>query len=103
MSDHADADPRITRIVEVLRDMDRTQQETDEDGGREVAWYYYRDQVEDALGLERGTLDTGERLSLDDVFASVRGQVEEQGGTWPLKAPPGLGPASADPDPEADR
>ena len=88
----SDAAPRITRLVEVLRDMARTQQETDEDGGREVAWYYYRDQIEDVLGVERGALDTGERMSLDDIFASVRGQVEEQGGTWPLKAPPGLGP-----------
>jgi hypothetical protein len=86
-------DQQIGRLVELLQDMDRTQQETDEGGGREVAWYYYRDQIEDALGVERGTLDTGERLSLDDVFASVRGKVEAQGGTWPLKAPTGLGPA----------
>lgn len=89
---------QIARLVELLRDMDCTQQQTDEDGGREVAWYYYRDQIEDALGLERGGLDTGERLSLDDIFASVRGQVEEQGGTWPLKVPPGLsaGPVRQD-------
>lgn len=83
---------RIARLVEVLQDMDRTQQQTDEDGGREIAWYYYRHTVEDALGLERGTLDTGERESMDDIFASVRARVEAEGGTWPLKPPPGLGP-----------
>lgn len=87
---------RIARLVEVLQDMDRTQQQTDEDGGREVAWYYYRDQIEDALGITRGTLDTGERLSLDDIFTSVRAEVEAEGGTWPLKAPPGLGPVRPD-------
>lgn len=81
---------RITRLTEVLREMDSTQQEADENGDREVAWYYYRDQVEDAMGLDRGALDTGDRVSLDDVFASVREQVEAQGGTWPPKAPPGL-------------
>jgi hypothetical protein len=90
---------RIARLVELLQDMDRTQQQTDEDGGREVAWYYYRDQIEDALSLERGTLDTGERLTLDDVFASVRERVESQGGSWPLKAPPGLGLARPDEEP----
>jgi len=31
-----------------------------------------------------------ERMSLDDVFASMRERVEAQGGTWPPKAPPGL-------------
>jgi hypothetical protein len=89
-------DQRIAHLVELLQNMDRTQQETDEDGGREVAWYYYRDRIEDALGVERGTLDTGEQLSLDDVFASVRSRVEAEGGSWPLKAPPGLGPVSGE-------
>lgn len=79
--------------------MDRTQRQTDEDGGREVAWYYFRDAIEDALGLERGALDTGERRSLDDVFASVRAQVESDGGTWPLKPPPGLDPVRPDEEP----
>jgi hypothetical protein len=92
----SEPEQQIARLVELLQDMDRTQQETDEDGGREVAWYYYRDQVEDALGVERGTLDTGEQLSLDDVFDSVRSRVEAEGGSWPLKAPPGLGPVRPD-------
>lgn len=48
----------INRVVEVLREMDRTQARTDRLGGREVAWHYYRDDVEDALGLERGALYT---------------------------------------------
>lgn len=81
---------RSERLAKLLRDMDETQRETDEDGGREVAWYYYRDQIEDALGLGRGALDTGERQSLADILASVREQVEEQGGTWPPKPPPGF-------------
>jgi hypothetical protein len=50
------ADP-MTKVIAALREMDSTQQETDEYGGAEVAWYYYRDQVEDALGLDRGALD----------------------------------------------
>ena len=79
-------------LIKLLRDMDRTQRETDEDGGREVAWYYYRDGIEDALGLDRGALETGARMSVDDITASVREQVEAQGGTWPLKPPPGFGP-----------
>lgn len=45
-------------LIKVLREMDRAQTTTDEDGGREVAWYYYRGAVEDAMGLERGALDT---------------------------------------------
>jgi hypothetical protein len=46
----------LEKVVSLLRDMDRQQTETDEEGGREVAWYYSRNDVEDALGLERGTL-----------------------------------------------
>lgn len=45
-------------LVGVLRGMDRQQKRTDEGGGREIAWYYYRADVEDALGLPRGHLDT---------------------------------------------
>lgn len=46
--------------VEALRDLDAQQKETDYDGAAEVAWYYSRGAVEDALGLERGALDTGD-------------------------------------------
>lgn len=31
-----------------------------------------------------------ERRSMADIMASVREQVEAQGGTWPLKPPPGF-------------
>lgn len=100
MSDAAPTpEERITRLVQLLQDMDRTQRQTDEDGGREVAWYYFRDAIEDALGLERGTLNTGVSRSLEDIFASVRDRVESEGGTWPLKPPPGLGPVRPDEEP----
>lgn len=92
LADEAEQATQRGELVELLRGMDRTQRETDEDGGREVAWYYYRDQIEDALSVDRGTLDTGERQSLADIMASVREQAEAQGGTWPLKPPPGFGP-----------
>jgi len=95
----SELEQQIARLIELLQGMDRTQQQTDEDGGREVAWYYYRDRIEDTLGVERGTLDTGERLSLDDVFDSVRSRVEAEGGSWPLEAPPGLGPVRPDEEP----
>lgn len=52
-----------TRLVELLRNMDRTQRETDEDGGRKFAWYYCREEIEDALGLGRGGLDTTEETT----------------------------------------
>jgi hypothetical protein len=45
------------RLVNLLSQMDLEQQQVDESGGREVVWYYFRDQVEDVLGLTRGTLD----------------------------------------------
>lgn len=53
-----DVDQITDQLVRLLRDMDRQQQQTDAEGGREVAWYYWRDSVEDALGVPRGTLDT---------------------------------------------
>lgn len=45
-------------LVHLLRRMDAAQQSSDEDGGREVSWYYFRDDVEDCLGLDRGDLDS---------------------------------------------
>lgn len=48
-----------TSLISLLRALDETQRETDEEGGAEVAWYYFRDKVEDVLGLDRGALDTG--------------------------------------------
>lgn len=50
----------VERLVTLMRELDAEQQKTDWFGGREVAWYYWRDDIEDALGLEPGALDTGE-------------------------------------------
>jgi hypothetical protein len=47
---------KIESVVRILRDMDHTQNATEWAGGPEIAWYYMRDRVEDALGLERGAL-----------------------------------------------
>lgn len=48
----------MSEIIKLLRAMDETQQETDESGGAEVAWYYYREEFEKLLGLVPGALDT---------------------------------------------
>lgn len=48
----------IPQLIEHLRALDKQQYETDEMDGAEIAWYYYRDGIEDILGLQRGTLDT---------------------------------------------
>lgn len=49
----------LPALIRLLQEMDHQQTVTDELGQREIAWYYWRDGVEDALGIERGTLDTG--------------------------------------------
>lgn len=46
----------IIQLVVLLRAMDTAQNEITESGGSEVAWYGYRDLLEDALGLVRGAL-----------------------------------------------
>lgn len=48
----------ILELTTALRDMDRQQQLTDHDGGREIAWYYWREQIETILGLPPGALDS---------------------------------------------
>jgi len=50
--------PQQDELIRLLREMDSVQQETDEEGGTEVAWYYYRDEIETALGLPPGSLNT---------------------------------------------
>ena len=47
-----------SELIEALIEMDRIQNETDEDGEREIAWYYWRDDIEDILQIPRGTLNT---------------------------------------------
>jgi hypothetical protein len=49
------------RLTELLRELDSTQRKTDEEGGAEIAWYYYRDKIEDVMGFPRGFLDTEPR------------------------------------------
>lgn len=48
---------QATRLVWLLRQMDLQQNVTDLAGQREVAWYYWRDQVEEFLGLDPGALN----------------------------------------------
>ena len=45
-------------LVQLLLEMDRQQHETDDIGGSEIAWYYYRQDVEQVLGLPPGALDS---------------------------------------------
>jgi hypothetical protein len=44
--------------VALLRELDARQACTDESGEPEVAWWCYRNEVEDVLGLDRGDLDS---------------------------------------------
>lgn len=48
---------QFRELVEALREMDRLQQYTDSYGGREIAWYYARDDIEDILRIPRNSLD----------------------------------------------
>jgi hypothetical protein len=43
-------------LITLLREMDGVQQETDGDGGAEVAWYYYRARVATLLGVPESDL-----------------------------------------------
>lgn len=45
-------------LTVLLLGMDEEQNNSDAAGAREVAWYYWRPKIEDALELPRGTLDT---------------------------------------------
>lgn len=49
-------------LREMLRQMDADQQRTDEGGEREIAWYHYRDDIEDIMGLTRGSLDSSQEV-----------------------------------------
>lgn len=78
-----DAVKRYEReIVAVLREVDDAQQETDEEGGAEVAWYYYRDRIEDAMDLPRGVLNTragaASTEGIDTIVASLRTARQER-------------------------
>lgn len=43
-------------VIRLLQEMNAQQEKTDRLGYREVAWYYWRDEVEVALGCEPGTI-----------------------------------------------
>jgi hypothetical protein len=77
------------QVICLLRDMDETQRRTDHGGGAEIAWYYQRDALEDALELSRGSLDAGHFTTGDQVMDYVESLAEEFGLDWPLTAPPG--------------
>lgn len=51
-------DERINQLTVLLYSMDKQQRITDDAGQREIAWYHYRDQIEDVMGLKRGTLNS---------------------------------------------
>ncbi len=42
------------RVYEAIRHLDHIQDHTDQEGGRESAWLYNREEVEDLLGLPNG-------------------------------------------------
>lgn len=48
----------LNTLIDLLTAMDRTQAKTDDAGEREIAWYWFRNDIEDALGLPRGALNT---------------------------------------------
>lgn len=41
----------LDKVVRLLTEMNAQQEKTDELGDREVAWYYWRGKVAEALGL----------------------------------------------------
>lgn len=48
---------QVLALVKELRRMDHQQQTTDEFGGAELAWYYWRGDIERLLGLDPGALN----------------------------------------------
>jgi len=42
----------VDEVIRLLRQMYAVQYRTDEEGGREVAAWYYQDQLEEALGAQ---------------------------------------------------
>jgi hypothetical protein len=68
------------RLTELLRELDSTQRRTDEEGGAEIAWYYYRDKIEDVMGFPRGFLDTEPRPPSETVV-DVLERAANRGGT----------------------
>jgi hypothetical protein len=61
---------RVAQVAEVLLRMDAEQQRIDDEGDAELAWYYYREEVEDALGLPSGALDSADSMSWEPLLDS---------------------------------
>lgn len=48
----------VRKLIQVLQEMDHQQRMTDDEGGRENAWFYWMGDVEEALGVPMGSLET---------------------------------------------
>ncbi len=48
---------QIRKLIELLQEMNAQTIKGDEEGDAETVWYYYRDAVEDAMNLDRGSLN----------------------------------------------
>lgn len=60
-------DERINQLTILLYSMDRQQRDTCDAGQSEIAWYYYRDEIEDVMGLPRGSLDSARQEREGDM------------------------------------
>jgi hypothetical protein len=55
------ADTVMDEVIRLLREMYAVQYRTDEEGGREVAAWYWQDQLEEALGVQLLDIDEPEQ------------------------------------------
>jgi hypothetical protein len=53
-------DVDIERLTGLLKEMNESQVRTDALGGREVAWYYWRGEIAESLGLPLTVWDVEE-------------------------------------------
>lgn len=66
----------LPALVQALRELDHQQQRTDWIGDREVAWFYWRGDVEQALGYAAGELFP--EYTEDDLAISTENYFEEK-------------------------
>jgi hypothetical protein len=50
----------ISRVIQLLHEMNAQQHRTDEAGDREIAWYWWRDEIAEALGLDSKAFEIDE-------------------------------------------
>jgi hypothetical protein len=50
----------ISRVIQLLHEMNAQQYRTDGAGDREIAWYYWKDEIAEALGLDSTAFDIDE-------------------------------------------